>query len=91
MAERVVRGDDGVVTSVRGTVGVHKRDVTVRGFAPETAEQVAVEVLAERLAYEVKSYGIDTGVDVAETEPNYSEVMPKVIVFVLGGGVEVKP
>lgn len=92
MAERVVRGDDGVVTSVRGTVGVHQSDVTVRGgFAPETAQQVTVEVFAERLAYEVKSYRIDAGVDVAQTEADYSEVVPKVIVFVLGGGVKVKP
>lgn len=91
VAEGVVGGDDGVLTSVGGAVDMDEGDVTVLGVLAEAAHQVAVEVLAERLADEVQGDGVDAGVDVAEAEADDAEGVPEVVVVIVGVRVEVEP
>lgn len=91
VTDGVVTSHHGVVSAERGTVEVVQSVVADLVSGSYAAEQVLVEVLAERLADEVESDGVDARVDVAQTETHYSESVPDFVVVVMRVGIEVKP
>lgn len=52
---------------------------------------VPVKVLAESAGYPVESNRVDTGVDECETEADDPEVVPELVVVLLGVGIIVEP